>query len=186
MHEAYLISFPIVSVGYVRVRGFTNMLCLIRCWIDGLDIFYYKIGYRPFVEACVDADEKGEALKYIPKLADPRERAEVNSSRSGRKYQAYLGSSYFHSFLLPEGFNAFYLSAIGTIWHWSIYRFNFQSIFSSDRLVWSLMPNSTFILLIIFISLYHLRKLCTGLCPNWHGQRSRGCCISSQRWWIAR
>lgn len=35
------------------------------------------IGYRPFVEACVDADEKGEALKYIPKLADPRERAEV-------------------------------------------------------------------------------------------------------------
>lgn len=36
-----------------------------------------QIGYRPFVEACIDADEKGEALKYIPKLADPRERAEV-------------------------------------------------------------------------------------------------------------
>ncbi|CAN1173018.1 Protein VACUOLELESS1 [Linum perenne] len=35
------------------------------------------IGYRPFVEACMDADEKGEALKYIPKLADPRERAEA-------------------------------------------------------------------------------------------------------------
>ena len=35
------------------------------------------IGYRPFVEACIEADEKGEALKYIPKLADPRERAEV-------------------------------------------------------------------------------------------------------------
>jgi hypothetical protein len=29
------------------------------------------------VEACIEADEKGEALKYIPKLADPRERAEV-------------------------------------------------------------------------------------------------------------
>lgn len=29
------------------------------------------------MEACVDAGEKGEALKYIPKLADPRERAEV-------------------------------------------------------------------------------------------------------------
>ncbi|KAK4278953.1 hypothetical protein QN277_016723 [Acacia crassicarpa] len=34
------------------------------------------IGYRPFVEACIEADEKAEALKYIPKLADPRERAE--------------------------------------------------------------------------------------------------------------
>lgn len=30
------------------------------------------------MEACIDADEKAEALKYIPKLADPRERAEVN------------------------------------------------------------------------------------------------------------
>lgn len=29
------------------------------------------------MEACIEADEKGEALKYIPKLADPRERAEV-------------------------------------------------------------------------------------------------------------
>ncbi|KAI3847985.1 hypothetical protein MKX03_001097 [Papaver bracteatum] len=33
-------------------------------------------GYRPFVEACIDADEKSEALKYIPKLKDPTERAE--------------------------------------------------------------------------------------------------------------
>lgn len=37
-----------------------------------------QIGYRPFVEACIEADEKGESLKYIPKLTDPRERAEVN------------------------------------------------------------------------------------------------------------
>jgi len=36
-----------------------------------------SIGYRPFVEACIEADEKGEAIKYIPKLADPREKAEV-------------------------------------------------------------------------------------------------------------
>lgn len=35
-------------------------------------------GYKPFVEACIDAGEKGEALKYIPKLADLRERAEVS------------------------------------------------------------------------------------------------------------
>ena len=40
--------------------------------------FLVQIGYRPFVEACIDADEKVEALKYIPKLADPREKAEVN------------------------------------------------------------------------------------------------------------
>ena len=33
------------------------------------------------MEACIDADEKGEALKYIPKLADPRERAEVRPKR---------------------------------------------------------------------------------------------------------
>jgi hypothetical protein len=36
-----------------------------------------SIGYRPFVEACIKADEKVEAIKYIPKLADPREKAEV-------------------------------------------------------------------------------------------------------------
>lgn len=49
----------------------------IRVYIGYLYVFWDQIGYRPFVEACVDADEKGEALKYIPKLADPRERAEV-------------------------------------------------------------------------------------------------------------
>lgn len=34
-------------------------------------------GYKPFVEACIDAGQKTEALKYIPKLTDPRERSEV-------------------------------------------------------------------------------------------------------------
>lgn len=34
-------------------------------------------GYKPFVEACIDAGQKNEALKYIPKLTDPRERSEV-------------------------------------------------------------------------------------------------------------
>ncbi|CAN4104407.1 unnamed protein product [Withania somnifera] len=55
-------------------------LVTIRDW-DALEKFSKEkrppIGYRPFVEACVDADEKGEALKYIPKLTDPRERAEA-------------------------------------------------------------------------------------------------------------
>ncbi|KAJ9172836.1 hypothetical protein P3X46_016035 [Hevea brasiliensis] len=54
-------------------------LATIRDW-DALEKFSKEkrppIGYRPFVEACIDADEKGEALKYIPRLADPRERAE--------------------------------------------------------------------------------------------------------------
>jgi len=34
-------------------------------------------GYKPFVEACIDAGQKNEAVKYIPKLTDPRERSEV-------------------------------------------------------------------------------------------------------------
>lgn len=54
-------------------------LATIRDW-DVLEKFSKEkrppIGYRPFVEACIEADEKGEALKYIPKLSDPRERAE--------------------------------------------------------------------------------------------------------------
>ncbi|GAV88113.1 Vps16_C domain-containing protein/Vps16_N domain-containing protein [Cephalotus follicularis] len=55
-------------------------LATIRNW-EALEKFSKEkrppIGYRPFVEACIDADEKSEALKYIPKLADPRERAEA-------------------------------------------------------------------------------------------------------------
>ncbi|CAI9757174.1 unnamed protein product [Fraxinus pennsylvanica] len=55
-------------------------LATIRDW-DALEKFSKEkrppIGYRPFVEACVDADEKAEALKYITKLTDPRERAEA-------------------------------------------------------------------------------------------------------------
>ncbi|XP_077252312.1 vacuoleless1 (VCL1) [Tasmannia lanceolata] len=55
-------------------------LATIRDWVE-LEKFSKEkrppIGYRPFVEACIDCDEKGEALKYIPKLADPRERAEA-------------------------------------------------------------------------------------------------------------
>eukprot|EP00258_Populus_trichocarpa_P035766 XP_024451785.1 protein VACUOLELESS1 isoform X2 [Populus trichocarpa] len=55
-------------------------LATIRDW-DALEKFSKEKrppnGFRPFVEACIDAAEKGEALKYIPKLADPRERAEA-------------------------------------------------------------------------------------------------------------
>ncbi|XP_050227188.1 protein VACUOLELESS1 isoform X2 [Mercurialis annua] len=55
-------------------------LATIRDW-DALEKFSKEkrppTGYRPFVEACTDADEKGEALKYIPKLSDLRERAEA-------------------------------------------------------------------------------------------------------------
>lgn len=39
-------------------------------------------GYKPFVEACIEEDEKDEALKYIVKLSDPQERAEVSHPTS--------------------------------------------------------------------------------------------------------
>lgn len=42
------------------------------------------------MEACIDADEKGEALKYIPKLADPRERAEVFNKHVEYKMQLFI------------------------------------------------------------------------------------------------
>ncbi|XP_057532014.1 protein VACUOLELESS1 [Amaranthus tricolor] len=55
-------------------------LATIRDW-DALEKFSKEkkppIGYKPFVEACIDAEEKGEALKYIPKLTDLGERAEA-------------------------------------------------------------------------------------------------------------
>lgn len=45
--------------------------------VNVLILVWACIGFRPFVEACIDADEKSEAVKYISKLADPREKAEV-------------------------------------------------------------------------------------------------------------
>ncbi|KAJ0961270.1 hypothetical protein J5N97_000770 [Dioscorea zingiberensis] len=55
-------------------------LSTIRDW-DALEKFSKEKrppgGYKPFVEACIDADEKAEALKYIPKLTEPRERSEA-------------------------------------------------------------------------------------------------------------
>ncbi|KAF6134565.1 hypothetical protein GIB67_022305, partial [Kingdonia uniflora] len=54
-------------------------LGLNRDW-DALEKFSKEkkpiTGYRPFVEACINEDAKAEALKYIPKLTDPREKAE--------------------------------------------------------------------------------------------------------------
>lgn len=55
-------------------------LATIGDW-DGLEKFSKEkrppIGYKPFVEACIEHDEKNEALKYIPKLSNPREKAEA-------------------------------------------------------------------------------------------------------------
>ncbi|KAL9245057.1 hypothetical protein vseg_018753 [Gypsophila vaccaria] len=55
-------------------------LATIRDWV-ALEKFSKEkrppIGYKPFVEACIDANEKNEALKYIPKLTEPGERAEA-------------------------------------------------------------------------------------------------------------
>lgn len=41
-------------------------------------LYFPFVGYKPFVEACIDAGEKSEALKYIPKLTDPRDKSEVS------------------------------------------------------------------------------------------------------------
>lgn len=55
-------------------------LATVRDW-DALEKFSKEKrppgGYKPFVEACIDADEKTEAVKYIPKLIEPRERSEA-------------------------------------------------------------------------------------------------------------
>ncbi|XP_050381114.1 protein VACUOLELESS1 [Argentina anserina] len=56
-------------------------LATVRDW-DTLEKFSKEknrppSGYKPFVEACIEADERGEALKYIPKLTDARDRAEA-------------------------------------------------------------------------------------------------------------
>lgn len=64
------------------------------CKYDVADNYMHQTGYRPFVEACIDADEKGEALKYIPKLSDPREKAEVLTSLC---LCVFLLSAYHHS-----------------------------------------------------------------------------------------
>ncbi len=34
-------------------------------------------GFKPFVEACIEEGATEEALKYVIKLSDPHERAEV-------------------------------------------------------------------------------------------------------------
>ncbi|XP_074280336.1 protein VACUOLELESS1 [Silene latifolia] len=55
-------------------------LATIRDWV-ALEKFSKEkkppIGYKPFVEACIDANEKNEALKYIPKLIEAGDRAEA-------------------------------------------------------------------------------------------------------------
>lgn len=78
------------------------------------------------MEACIDADEKGEALKYIPKLADPREKAEVRSK------------------------------IIMDIMH---VLFPVEVLFIAR-----------FFLLCGFLDIFNI---CSVLCPNWHGKRSR-------------
>lgn len=41
------------------------------------DYFCVFEGFKPFVEACIEEGDTAEALKYIVKLTDPQERAEV-------------------------------------------------------------------------------------------------------------
>lgn len=74
-------EFKVPEKRWYRLKVFA--LATIRDW-DALEKFSKEkrppIGYKPFVEACIDADEKAEAVKYIAKLTDPRERAEAYAS----------------------------------------------------------------------------------------------------------
>jgi hypothetical protein len=38
---------------------------------------YFFSGFKPFVEACIDAGQKLEAVKYILKLTNSAEKSEV-------------------------------------------------------------------------------------------------------------
>jgi hypothetical protein len=40
-------------------------------------------GFKPFVEACIEEGATEEALKYVIKLSDPHERAEVGILHTG-------------------------------------------------------------------------------------------------------
>ncbi|CAN6453034.1 unnamed protein product [Victoria cruziana] len=78
-------------------------LATIRDW-DALEKFSKEkrppIGYKPFVEACIDAEERNEALKYIPKLADPGEKAEAYARLGMAKEAAEAASQTKDSELL--------------------------------------------------------------------------------------
>lgn len=73
-------NYKLVST-FVQFKELTNILLVGSSRV----LHFQLVGYRPFVEACVDAGEKDEALKYIPKLSDPRERAEVTTNHTNMK-----------------------------------------------------------------------------------------------------
>ncbi|XP_078167947.1 vacuoleless1 (VCL1) [Carex rostrata] len=70
-------------------------LATVRDW-DALEKFSKEKrppgGYKPFVQACIDAGEKSEALKYIPKLTDPRDKSEAYARIGMAKEAADAGS----------------------------------------------------------------------------------------------
>ena len=64
---------------HVRMKAEVNVY-LAQMVVDNFmysDYFCVFKGFKPFVEACIEEGDTAEALKYIVKLTDPQERAEV-------------------------------------------------------------------------------------------------------------
>lgn len=71
-------DFKVPEKRFYRLK--IKALLTTRNW-DALEKFSKEkkppIGFKPFVDACIEGGENGEALKYIVKLSDPQERAEA-------------------------------------------------------------------------------------------------------------
>lgn len=72
------VDFKVPDKRYYWLKVFA--LATAKQW-DALEKFSKErkppIGYKPFVEACIEEEENQEALKYIVKLTNPEERAEA-------------------------------------------------------------------------------------------------------------
>ena len=59
-------------------------------------------GFKPFVDACIEGGENGEALKYIVKLPNPQDKADVrvyDSTFFSIHICLLFSSLFFESFL---------------------------------------------------------------------------------------
>lgn len=86
-------EFKVSDKSWYWLKAFA--LATVRDW-DGLEKFSKERkppgGYKMFVEACIDAGEKSEALKYIPKLTDPAEKSQAYA-RIGMEKEAEIAAS---------------------------------------------------------------------------------------------
>lgn len=45
-------------------------------------LFVFASGFKPFVDACIDGGNNNEAMKYISKLSNLQEKADVSVSKA--------------------------------------------------------------------------------------------------------